>query len=285
MQTLLEIRNKTTEYFKKCDVPDPRFDAELILAHCLGMTRMQLYLNFDRPLQDIELDRMRPMVARRGKREPLQYIIGSTSFRGIEIQCDTRALIPRPETEVLVEHALQLLQGIENPHVLDVGTGTGAIAISIASSIPSAKVTAIDISLPALDLARVNIDNHHLQKQITLLHSDLLSNVPTDERFHMIISNPPYIPDRLKGTLQQEVEAFEPEMALFAASEGLAVALNLIHQSEKHLLSSGFLIMELGEGHCEALTSQVFPLQYQESRIDLQGVKRYPIFIHDKVVD
>jgi len=285
MQTLLEIRNKTTEYFKKCNVPDPRFDAELILAHCLGMTRMQLYLNFDRPLQDIELDQMRPMVARRGKREPLQYIIGNTSFRGIEIRCDARALIPRAETEMLVEHALQLLQGIENPHILDVGTGTGAIAIAVASSIPTARVTAIDISIPALDLARVNIDYHHLQNRITLLHSDLLGNLSSEERFHMIISNPPYIPDRFKGTLQHEVEAFEPGMALFAANEGLAVALNLIHQAEKHLLSRGYLIMELGEGHSDALAKHVFPLQYQESRLDLQGVKRFPIFVNNKVVD
>lgn len=246
---------------------------------------MQLFLNFDRPLQDAELDRMRPMVARRGKREPLQYIIGSTSFRGIEIQCDARALIPRPETEILVEHALQLLQGIESPRVLDVGTGTGAIAIAIASALPSAHITALDISKQALDLTKINIDKLGLQNRIHLVHSDVLSALSQDDSYHLIVSNPPYIPHDLKGTLQQEVDAYEPSLALFAASNGLEIAKILIEQAEEHLLPGGYLIMELGEGHCEALSEQKFSLKYQEGRLDLQGVKRFPIFIRNKVVD
>ncbi|HSQ41221.1 MAG TPA: hypothetical protein VLM37_02955, partial [Fibrobacteraceae bacterium] len=122
MQTVLEILNKTTEYFRKCGVPDPRLDAQLLLAKGLGMSRMDLYLNFDRPLQETELGPLRAWVARRGKREPLQHILGSTSFLGHEIRCDRRALIPRPETEVLVEVALHLISEKPSPLVVDVGT-------------------------------------------------------------------------------------------------------------------------------------------------------------------
>ena len=138
MQTVLEILNKTTEFFRKRGVPDPRLDAQYILAKGLGLTRMDLYLKFDRPVTDAELAAMRPWVQRRGNREPLQHVLGITSFRGHELKCDRRALIPRPETETLVDLVLAALKGKENPLVLDVGTGTGAIAIAIALEHPTA---------------------------------------------------------------------------------------------------------------------------------------------------
>jgi release factor glutamine methyltransferase len=155
--TVLEILNRTKVFFEKKGVPDARLDAEYIISHGLGMkNRMDLYLNFEKPLTAAELDTLRPLVARRANREPLQHIIGDTSFRGHIIKCDTRALVPRPETEELVDMAKKSLEGVTAPFIVEVGTGTGAIAIACAKEIEGAKVLATDISNDALALAREN---------------------------------------------------------------------------------------------------------------------------------
>lgn len=281
MQTLLEILNKTTEYFKKCEVPDPRLDAQYILAKGLGLTRMELYLKFDRPITDDELALMRPMVQRRGKREPLQHILGSTSFRGLEIKCDKRALIPRPETEVLVEKVLAHIAAIPNPVILDIGTGTGAIAIAIASERPDAKVFACDISADALSLARENIQTHNLTDRVTLLQSDLLEGIPSELQFDVIASNPPYIPTATLATLQQEVRQFDPALALDGGADGLILVRKLLEQAQTHLKPGAILILEVGEGQPKALQSAVSSipgLQYDRVFQDLAEIERFPQF-------
>ena len=161
--TVLEILNRTKAFFEKKGVPDPLLDAQYIISHGLGMkNRMDLYLNFEKPLTPAELDVLRPLVARRAAREPLQHIVGDTSFRGHSIKCDPRALVPRPETEELVDMAKNLLNGIETPFIVEVGTGTGAIAIACAKEIGSSRVLATDISEEALALAKENAEANGL---------------------------------------------------------------------------------------------------------------------------
>lgn len=161
--TVLEILNRTKVFFEKKGVPDARLDAEYIICFGLGIKkRMDLYLNFDKPLSAAELDKLRPLVARRANREPLQHIVGDTSFRGHTIKCDTRALVPRPETEELVDMAKDRLKDNANPFIVEVGTGTGAIAIACAKEIPGARVLATDISNDALALAKENAEANGL---------------------------------------------------------------------------------------------------------------------------
>ena len=176
--TVLEILNRTKVFFEKKGIPDARLDAEYIISHGLQMkSRMDIYLNFEKPLTEAELDVLRQMVARRANREPLQHIIGDTSFRGFIIKCDKRALIPRPETEMLVDMAKDRLKGIENPFIVEVGTGTGAISIACAKEIAGAKVLATDISEDALSLARENAEANSLSEALSFAKGDLLEAV------------------------------------------------------------------------------------------------------------
>ncbi len=280
MQTILEIRNKTAAYFEKCGVPNPRYDAELLMAHSLGVPRMQLFLNFDKPLSEAELSKLRPLVARRGKREPLQYILGESSFRGHRILCDTRALIPRPETEVLVDICIQQmsLQNNQGLRILDVGTGTGAIICALALECPQHQFYASDISQSALDLASENFQQLKIMDIVYPHKSDLLAQIPQDLSFDLIVSNPPYIPESQKGLLQAEVGQFEPESALFSKNNGLQHALDLIQQASTRLNPQGKLLLELGEGHGEALMVMNLALKFQSLHADLSGVKRFVQF-------
>lgn len=244
MNTVLEILNKTTSFFQHKGIPNPRLDAQYILAHGLKMKRMDLYLNFDRPLSERELEILRPLVARRAKREPIQHIVGTTSFRGHEIRCDRRALIPRPETESLVDFVKERLQGKEAALVADIGTGSGAIAIAVKKEIPETRVMATDISKDALDLAKENAKFN--AAEIEFFQGDLLEALPAGEKFDIIVSNPPYIPDVEKEKLQPEVRDFDPALALFGGSDGLSLVRKILVQSENYLKPDGILLMEIG---------------------------------------
>ncbi len=244
MNTVLEILNKTTTFFQHKGVPDPRLDAQYILAHGLKMNRMDLYLNFDKPLSERELDALRPLVARRAKREPLQHIVGNTSFRGHEIRCDRRALIPRPETESLIDLLKERLSGKENPHIADIGTGSGAIAIAAVKEIPGASVVATDISKEALSLAKENAQIN--EAAVEFLEGNLLHALPAAETFDAIVSNPPYIPDAEKEKLQPEVRDFDPALALFGGPDGLSLVRQILEQSRDRLTPGGILLMEIG---------------------------------------
>lgn len=277
MQTVLEILNKTTEFFAKKGVPDARLDAQYIMAHGLNMKRMDLYLNFDKPLSEGDLEVLRPLVARRANREPLQHILGSTSFRGWEIKCDKRALIPRPETEVLVDLALELIPEHGEFRVLDIGTGTGAIAIAIAKERPECKITALDISADALALASENVVAHQLGGQIELVHKD--ATALNSFEFDLVVSNPPYIETAIIATLQTEVKDFDPHLALDGGDDGLQIVRNLLNK----MLAFGYkgdILMELGELQPQIL-QQEYTNQFSEVRktveisVDLAEVKRF----------
>ena len=269
--TVLEILNRTKAFFEKKGVPDPLLDAQYIISHGLKMkNRMDLYLNFEKPLTPAELDILRPLVARRGNREPLQHIIGDTSFRGFVIKCDPRALIPRPETESLVDMAKDALKGIENPFVVEIGTGTGAISIACAKEIEGAKVLATDISEDALALARENVQANGLDDTLSFAKGDLLDAVTVEAikkatgdvfgeastKIDCLIANLPYIPDGEKGKLQPEVDKFDPALALYGGPDGLDLVRKLLSQTEGKMNTGASILLEIGSEQADVLKNE-----------------------------
>lgn len=255
--TVLEILNRTKVFFEKKGIPDARLDAEYIISHGLQMkSRMDIYLNFEKPLTEAELDVLRQMVARRANREPLQHIIGDTSFRGFIIKCDPRALIPRPETESLVDMAKEALKGIENPFIVEVGTGTAAISIACAKEIAGAKVLATDISEDALSLARENAEANGLGETLAFSKGDLLDAVTATEKIDCLIANLPYIPDGEKGKLQPEVDKFDPALALYGGPDGLTLVRKLLQQTEGKLSAGAPILLEIGSEQAEVLKNE-----------------------------
>ena len=260
--TVLEILNRTKVFFEKKGIPDARLDAEYIISHGLQMkSRMDIYLNFEKPLTEAELDVLRQMVARRANREPLQHIIGDTSFRGFIIKCDPRALIPRPETESIVDMAKEALKGIENPFIVEVGTGTAAISIACAKEIAGAKVLATDISEDALSLARENATANGLGENsegasVAFAKGDLLDAVTATDKIDCLIANLPYIPDGEKGKLQPEVDKFDPALALYGGPDGLTLVRKLLQQTEGKLSAGAPILLEIGSEQAEVLKNE-----------------------------
>ena len=230
----------------------PRLDAELLLAGVLGLKRLDLYLQFDRPLQPEELDRMRERLRRRGAREPLQYIEGRAAFRDLDLVVDRCVLIPRPETEQLVEEVLRRLRPMERPEVLDIGTGSGAIALSLAAEGACARVVATDVSAEALAVAQRNLEQVAPPAPVELREGAGYAPV-AGERFDAIVSNPPYVAPEEREGLEPEVVRWEPGGALFAGGKGLDIISELIDGAEAHLRPSGFLALEIGEGQGNAV--------------------------------
>ena len=245
MLTVLEIIKRTTEFFEKREVESARLNAELLIGHALGLKRMQLYLQFERPLAEVELEKIRPLVKRRGNREPLQYIVGSTEFSGIKLKVDARALIPRPETEQLIELVKQQVTAPPTD-ILDLGTGSGAIALALATAYPDARVTAVDVSGTALELARENSAALGLTERVTLLVSDWYAGVAAGAQFDLIVANPPYLSDQETDAAQPEVKDHEPRLALAAADHGTAALAHIIAASRARLRTGGLLAMETG---------------------------------------
>jgi release factor glutamine methyltransferase len=264
--TLQEVLRAATEYLERKGVESPRLDSELILAQTLGLTRLELYTQHDRPLSESERAAARALVERRGKREPLAYVLGSWGFRRLTLKTDRRALVPRPETEVVVEAALDLLRSLESPAVLDVGTGTGAIALAIADEHPGAHVTAIDRSPEALALAGENAERTGLE--ISLLQADLRDGLPPGP-FDLVVSNPPYIDAAELDGLQPEVRDWEPREALLDEGQTASLA----GRARDVLAPGGWLVLEThGEG-AEAVRESCAELGYDPTtiRLDLAG--------------
>lgn len=275
MLTILEIIKKTTDFFAAKGVESPRLNAELLIGHALGLKRMALYLQFERPLAETELEKIRPLVRRRAQREPLQYVLGETDFRGLRIKVDRRALIPRPETELLVEHAITEVQ--TPTRILDLGTGTGAIALSLAQAYPAASVVAVDSNQDALVLARENAAAVGLTERVCFLASNWYSALQVEARFDLIVSNPPYLSAAETAETAAEVRGFEPWSALTAADEGLADLRAIIVGAPVFLATGGVLMLETGITQHAQLKQSAYDVGFKrvEGRQDLTGRDRY----------
>ncbi|MDB6153270.1 MAG: Release factor glutamine methyltransferase [Chthoniobacteraceae bacterium] len=270
MKTVLEVIKATTAYFEKHEVESARLNIEYLLAHVLGKKRMELYMEFDRPLSDQELGPLRELVRRRSAGEPLQHILGTVEFLGRTFLCDKRALVPRPETEQLVE--LILTERRDFRRILDVGTGSGIIALSLAAELPEASVEAVDISEEALALCADNARRLGLIDRVALIKSNLLQNI--EGEFDLIVANLPYIDSALIPTLSREV-LFDPLNALDGGRDGLELLLILIDAARKHL--HGWLALEIGHDQSDLLSDKLSGLGYTNIRAttDYQGRRRF----------
>jgi len=276
MLTVLEIIKRTTDFLEKRGVESARLNAELLIGHALTLKRMQLYLQFERPLTETELEKIRPLVKRRGNREPVQYIMGETDFGGLKLKVDKRALIPRPETEYLIELITQRLT--EAPAtILDLGTGSGAIALALAKAYPGAVVTAVDKSAEALALARENAVATGLGDRVHFLESNWFAALPAGGKFQLIVANPPYLSEQETKEALPEVREFEPVTALSAGADGLADLRTIIADGHSRLNAGGFIACETGIAQREKLTELAANTGYvrTESLQDLTGRDRY----------
>jgi release factor glutamine methyltransferase len=271
--TVLEVLQSSTGYLQKRAIEHSRLNAEHLLAHVLGRKRLDLYLEFERQLSEAELVPLRDFVRRRGQGEPLQHLLGTVEFCGRTFLCDRRALVPRPETEELVE----LLQSkIQNPQceIVDVGTGSGVIAISLAARFPQARVHAVDISDDALALARENVNRLELSDRINFVKGSLLQ--PLNGTFDLIVANLPYVARSERDSLAREV-LHDPEVALFAGQQGDEVIRELIEQAPARLRPAGLLALEIGLGQEKGLCDFLCQKNYHdiESKTDYAGTPRF----------
>lgn len=274
--TLLELLNATSGYFEKHRVPQPRLNAELLIAEALGLKRLDIYLQFDRPIADAEREKLRPLVRRRAGREPLQHVMGWTEFCGLRLACDPRALIPRPETECLVEEALRRVPA-ETGTLLDIGTGTGAIALALLAKRPAWKAVATDIAAGALELARANAAALGLGDRVSLLNCDLWPAVG-DASFDLITANPPYIASPILPSTSPEVRA-DPAIALDGGLDGLDFIRRIIAGAPARLASGAFLLIEIGDDQGPAVRDLIAAAGLQEAAIlpDLNGRDRIAV--------
>jgi release factor glutamine methyltransferase len=266
--TLGESLQASSELLAQKGVDSPRLDAELLVGKALGLSRIELYTRSDRPLSEAEQAAAEALVERRAGREPLAYILGEWGFRRLTLRTDARALVPRPETEVVVERALALVAGVEGPRVVDVGTGSGAIALAIAQEHPGARVTATDVSPDALALARENAER--LGLQIELVETRLLEGLPRP--FELVVSNPPYVAVAELESLQPEVRDWEPRGAV--VEEGQTEA--LVEAARDSLVPGGALVLECHEGMAQAVSKLLGSAGYIDTTItlDLAGRER-----------
>ncbi|MGC8828186.1 MAG: peptide chain release factor N(5)-glutamine methyltransferase [Verrucomicrobiia bacterium] len=275
--TVIEVIKKSADFLAKKGIESPRLDSELIISHALGIPRLHLYLNFNKTIPQDKTEIIKEMVIQRGKRIPLQHILGSAVFCGVNLKIDRRALVPRPETEILVETAIELAKtkNLVNPAVLDFGTGSGCIAIAVALKIPDAKVVGIDLSQDAIDLAKENAElnkvgtkiefykssGYDIFKNETVIHphnnsigdSDIYEQKKSFV-FDLILSNPPYIPTDEINNLQPEVKEHDPLTALDGGKDGLDVIRYLARESAIYLKPQGVMIIEIGAGQSAAVS-------------------------------
>jgi release factor glutamine methyltransferase len=280
-ETALALARKASAVFQERGFENPRLEAELLLAATLGLRRLDLYLQHDRPVRNGELERFRNAVRRRLKREPLQYITGEAHFRQLTLMVDARVLIPRPETEVLVGAVIEWAAARHAAGIrlsaADIGTGSGAIALSLAREGGFGRIVATDASGDALDVARANALRLQLEERVEFREGDLLDALAAGERFDAIVSNPPYVAESERGSLQPEVRDWEPSAALFARGEGLDVIRRLVDGAPARLLPGGVLALEVGLGQAEQVAGRMRGSdRYTDVRIvrDLAGRDR-----------
>jgi len=256
---------------------DAQRDTELLLLHVLHIDRATLLAHPDRMLTAEEFAAYQAAIERRLGNEPIQYITGQQEFFGLLLKVTPATLIPRPETEHLVEAVLERVPHDREIDILDVGAGTGAIALALAANLPQARLAAVDLSAAALAVARENASTHHLDRRIRFFWSDLLATLPADKQdaaFDAIVSNPPYIPETDRAELHPQVRDHEPAEALFAGTTGLDIYRRLIPQAHLALKPGGLLALEIGHGQSEALSGLLEGWQNVTLVADLQQIPR-----------
>lgn len=276
-RTVLELARAAAEHMGGRGIENARLEAELMLGSVLGLRRLDLYLQFDRPVAEDELERFRISVRRRLRGEPVQYILGEVEFRDIVLRVDRRALIPRPETEVLAGQVLAWAESRGTPSALDIGTGTGAIALSLAHEGRFGRIVATDVSAAALDLARENARRLGLLGQVEFREGETWAVIGREERFDVVVSNPPYVADSEVAALPREIRDWEPPEALYAADDGLAVLNALIDGAWARLEAGGLLALEIGLDQGDAVLARIGEHgDYERARLvpDLTGRDR-----------
>ena len=279
--TVLEVIQRSTAYLAKRGVESPRLQVELLLAYLLRTPRLRLYLNFDRVLDAVELEALRGLVVRRGNREPLQHLVESVSFCGLELAVTRDVLIPRPETEGLAELGWRFLNGLvesrESPPVcLDFGTGSGCLAITIATQCLRAEIHALEVSSAALAVARANATRNGVQARIVFHEGNSLRVLPPGLRLDLVVANPPYIPTALIDQLEPEVRLFDPRLALDGGPDGLSYYRQLAREIPAFLQNPVRLMLEFGDGQADALMALFAGPDWQAHTVhpDLTGKPR-----------
>lgn len=280
MQTVRVALRWASEQLSQAGVESPSVDAERLVQHVLGATRLDLYLNPDRPITPPESARLRDALRRRCNRTPLQHLTGETEFWSLPFFVNNAVLIPRPETETLVEAALARLSGVPRPRVIDVGTGSGCIAVSLACELPESLVVATDISLAALRVARLNALRHRVRDRIRCVAGDLLEPLGPSARFDAVVSNPPYVRRDEIGALQPEVRDHEPRLALEGGEDGLSAHRRLVARAGRHLRPGGWFVLEAGKGQIDAVADLLQKSEDFETVAcvrDLTGIERVSV--------
>ncbi|MEE8409501.1 MAG: peptide chain release factor N(5)-glutamine methyltransferase [Myxococcota bacterium] len=279
--TIQRILTWTQQHFVAKGIQSARLDAEVLLASVMGVGRVQLYTNYDQPLRQEERAAFRALVQRRAAREPVAHILGRKEFYSRDFAVTRDVLIPRPETEHLVDAVLEWIekQELTAPRIVDIGTGSGAIAVTLACELPQAAVVATDVSQEALGVARRNAEKHGVADRIEFLHGDLFESLGDESprRFDVVVSNPPYVDVEARDVLQPEVRDWEPEVALFAGEGGLAVVQRLCAEVHPHLEAPGLFACEIGydqQALVVALLADAGPWARNEVLPDLQGHPR-----------
>ncbi len=276
MTTVLEILDKGTAYLAKKGIEDARRNMQMLVAHQLACTRMDLYLRFDQPLEEDQLAPLRDLLKRRGDGVPLQHLLGSVTFHRRDFKSDPRALIPRPETEELAEWLLKNVKLPENPRVLDMGCGSGVLGLTLAADLPGSQAVLADLSPDALDLARENAALLEISNA-TFIESDLFSALAF-RTFDLIVANLPYVPETDRPTLSKEV-SYDPALALFGGPDGLDVIRRFVPAAKNHLAPGGWLALEIGIGQSEEVESLLRAASLIDvlTLKDLSGIPRFPV--------
>jgi release factor glutamine methyltransferase len=279
--TIQKLLTWVTEYLTQKGVDSPRLSAELLLSHVLGLRRIELYTQYNKVVPQEQLTQLRGLVKRSGEHEPVAYLVGRTEFYSIEFEVTPDCLIPRPETELLVQRSIELLRKRTGPQsVCDLCTGCGIIAVAIAKNVPDVKVIATDLSEPALAVAARNIEKHKLQDRIDLRRGDLFEPlVPQLDLFDLIACNPPYVSAAEYEALEKNVKDYEPRLALYAGQDGLDVYRRIVEKAGQFLKPDGLLLLEIGYQQGPAVRELLEQTRvFAQIRIDrdLQG--------HDRVV-
>ena len=276
MPTIAETLKAASLQLKHAEVPNDILDAQTLLAYTINQDRTYLIIHFNDPLSEETINKYQSFITRRTTGEPLQYITGRQEFFGLEFEVNPAVLIPRPETELIIEETLLLAKNIAQPLIIDACTGSGCIAIALARELENAVIIATDISAEALQVASRNAAKHGVENRINFIHCDLLSGIPKNTKADLIVSNPPYIAPEEIATLQREVRDWEPHNALTDYADGLNFYRRLLVEAGEFLQPEGYLIFEMGYEQVEIITSYVDRKFWSEPKIllDLQGIAR-----------